>query len=308
MTRTAAQPEAASPAIRATLPYFGGKRTLAPRIVAEMGPHRAYAELFGGSLAVLMAKDEASMEIANDLYGSAINLARVVASERWRELLRRCARLTMHHELFLEAKALVRETEHAVAPSIVEVGDEHVDAAVWFFVRSWMGRNGSTGTGETNVTMARRYTSNGGSGGLRWHHAVRSIEWWHGRLSRVVFTNEDAIALAERLEDAEGWVYYADPPYLEKGTKYVHDFAEEDHARLAEALCAKRHARVLVSYYDDPRLDELYPGWTKLDFSTHKGLVNGGRRGSGERVKAPEVLLVNGPSLVGEGLFGGGGG
>jgi hypothetical protein len=33
-------------AINAILPYFGGKRTLAPSIVAEFGPHRSYWEPF----------------------------------------------------------------------------------------------------------------------------------------------------------------------------------------------------------------------------------------------------------------------
>src|SRR5690606_37550125 len=42
--------------IKAILPYFGGKRTLAPRIVAELGEHSAYWGLCCGSLAVELAK------------------------------------------------------------------------------------------------------------------------------------------------------------------------------------------------------------------------------------------------------------
>lgn len=44
------------PIVGALLPYYGGKRTLAPRIVAELGRHRAYWEPFMGSLAVLDAE------------------------------------------------------------------------------------------------------------------------------------------------------------------------------------------------------------------------------------------------------------
>ena len=44
-----------APAIKAIVPSFGGKRTLAPQIVAELGEHRAYWEPFCGSMAVLIA-------------------------------------------------------------------------------------------------------------------------------------------------------------------------------------------------------------------------------------------------------------
>lgn len=37
---------------------------------------------------------------------------------------------------------------------------------------------------------------------------------------------------------------------------------DDDHARLAKELLRFKRARVVVSYYDDPRLAELYPDWT----------------------------------------------
>lgn len=66
-------------ALTAILPYFGGKRNLAPTIVARMRKHRAYWELCCGSLAILFAKPKSSMEAACDLNGSVCNLARVLA-------------------------------------------------------------------------------------------------------------------------------------------------------------------------------------------------------------------------------------
>lgn len=294
-----------APIITRIAPWFGSKSRLAPRIVEEIGQHKAYAELFCGSCAVLLAKPEASMEIANDLYGSVINLARVLASEHHATLKERASRLLMHEQLFVEFKAKCRDSEHAVAESSDAVTDEHVDAAIAFFVRSWMGRNGAAGTHESNATMARRFTSNGGSGGLRWHQAVQSIDAWHERLKRVQWSQMGAIEMAERIDDSDAWAIYADPPYLKKGTKYIHDFAPEDHERLAAALDAKRNARVLVSYYDDPLLDELYPPsrWTKVPMPIAKGLTNQGMRDEQGAVLAPEVLLINGESYTHGGLF-----
>jgi DNA adenine methylase len=67
------------PTITSLVPWFGAKRTLAPRIVRELGPHRVYWEPFCGSCAVLLAKPRASMETVNELHGDLVNLARVVA-------------------------------------------------------------------------------------------------------------------------------------------------------------------------------------------------------------------------------------
>ncbi len=168
--------------IKSILPYFGGKRTLAPRIVAEFGRHHAYGEICCGSLAVLMGKQPAAMEVVCDLYGHVINLARFMVSDRWEELCGRLARTLMHDDVFLEAKANAADEDLSIelvpAESSGSIEAKHIDAAYWFFILSWMGRNGAAGTRGYNQTISTRYTSNGGSGGLRWCQAVDSIPAW----------------------------------------------------------------------------------------------------------------------------------
>lgn len=288
--------------LSATLPYFGGKRTLAPRIIEQFGPHKAYAELCLGSGAVLMNKPEASMEIANDLYGHVINLNRVLASDRYVELAERCQRTLMHDEIFLEAKShSCDDLDDAMVPPDFdgEITREHVEAAYWYVVMAWQGRNGSAGTGMGNQQICTRYTSNGGSGGLRWAQVGNSIPAWHERLRRVQFKRMDTITLAQKIDDTPDWVLYVDPPYIEKGSKYVHDFVPEDHKRLADSLNARARSRVIVSYYEHPDLDELYPHdrWTRVSLPMNKGLVNAAARGKTGGALAPEILLINGESL-----------
>ena len=96
---------------------------------------------------------------------------------------------------------------------------------------------------------------------------------------------------------------YVDPPYLVKGAKYVHDFEAQDHQRLAAMLGRFKKTRVVVSYYDHERLDGLYAGWTKRHLKANKALANQSPRKTSGAVKAPEVLLINGPSLVEGALF-----
>lgn len=68
--------------IKAIAPWFGGKRTMAPAIVTELGKHSQYFEPFCGSMAVLFAKKPSQKETVNDLHGDLINLARVLQQEQ----------------------------------------------------------------------------------------------------------------------------------------------------------------------------------------------------------------------------------
>jgi len=271
--------------ITAIAPWFGGKRNLAPAIVEELGPHRFYVEPFCGSMAVLIAKPEATTEIVCDLHGDLINLARVVQDPqdgpRLYRRLRRC---------------WMSEVEHGEATQRMAMPFQPgVDRAFDYFVFSWQGRNGVSGTTAYNVTFARRFTPNGGQGGKRFQSAVSSIPAWRRRLRNVNILCGDGFKVLEKTDDAAGVAVYIDPPYLEKGAKYVHDFEASDHERLAELAKRFRTARVVVSYYNHPELARLYPGWTKRIIKVSKALAHQGRRGAND-TKACEILLLNGPS------------
>lgn len=276
--------------ISAILPYFGAKRTLAARIVEVIGDHSVWWEPFCGSLAVTLSKKTSRMETVNDLHGDVINLARVLQSrDHAEELYAALYPMIPCKQLHVEAK---ERTNARPAPPPDVMPD--VARATDFFVCSWLGRNGCIGTRQFNNNFCTRYTSNGGSPAVRWRSAVEAVPDWHDRLRNVVVLNTCGIGLCERVEDKAGTAVYVDPPYLAKGAAYVHDFEDADHVRLAAALRRFTRTRVVVSYYADPRLAELYPGWTVVDVGVTKSLVNQGRRESGaEPAKAPEVLLCN---------------
>ena len=107
--------------------------------------------------------------------------------------------------------------------------------------------------------------------------------------------NRDGIELLERIEDATGTAIYADPPYLVKGAAYVHDFDGIAHHHLATALRRFTKTRVVVSYYDHPKLAALYPGWQKKLIYTTKAMSSAQMRDKSGTNVAPEVLLINGP-------------
>ena len=109
----------------------------------------------------------------------------------------------------------------------------------------------------------------------------------------------DGMDIIANVPDVRGVALYLDPPYLVKGSEYKHDFSSDDHGKLAALLQRFKTARVVVSYYEHPRLAELYPGWTRVSLMTRKALVcQSARDMDGVDAPAPEVLLINGQSLV----------
>ena len=292
--------------VKSLAPWFGGKRNIAADIVAEIGAeigdHRVYWEPFCGSMAVLFAKSACVMETVNDLHRDLINLARVVQDDtEGPRLFGRLSRTAMHESLFRDASESIADGE---------ASDFDPQRAYHYCIVAWLGRNGVAGTGSYNGHFCVRYTANGGHAAKRWQSVIESIPAWWSRLQNVTILCRDAFELLERIEDKAGTAIYLDPPYIEKGTTYKHDFgmtskrgqnreaAIDEHRRLATALQRFQLARVVVSYYDHELLTELYPSWTKRHIDATKALVSQGRRGVGGTVKAPEVLLINGLSNV----------
>lgn len=306
--------------IGAIAPWFGGKRTLAPVIVTELGKHGQYFEPFCGSMAVLFAKQPSQKETVNDLHGDLINLARVISNPTSAEILYETLQPVLFCDQILkDAGRYLSEKPVPPDPTADEIScsavySSHITRAYWYFIASWFGRNGTAGTARLDYQLAVRWTKGGGSPTVRWRNAVESLPWWHQRLRNVVILKRDALDIIDRFEDVKETAIYADPPYEAvtrssgaikngAGGKYLHEFDHsggmfgDDHQRLADALRGYRNARVVVSYYDCPRVRELYKGWTVVEHTRQKHLH--AQNGRGARPKeAPEILLINGPSYA----------
>jgi len=273
--------------IKAAVPWLGSKRNLAPVAIKLLGPHRVYWELFCGSMAVLFAKVLCVMETVVDLHADLTNLAKVLQSEALAlKLYRRAARTLMSDQLHREAR------NRLVEARLVEMDSPDLDRAYDYLLCSWQGRNGAAGTSCHNSGFCVRYTSNGGHAAKRWKGVIESIPWWHQRLLNVTVLRRDVFGVGEKIEDKAGTAIYCDPPYFEKGSKYLHDFTDDDHERLATLLHRFRETRVVLSYYDHPKLDELYPRWTKHYITVAKAMSHQNKRGENKK-RAVEVLLTN---------------
>jgi DNA adenine methylase len=283
--------------ITALAPWFGAKRALASRIIAEFGPHNCYWEPMCGCCAVLLAKEPVAAETVCDLHGALTVLARILQCETTcLRLYERCVK-TLCNELIWQ------ESVNCCKWLDPKNYDEMANLAYHFIVASWLARNGFGGTDDAHNSFAVRFSANGGTTAVRWRAVVDSIPAWHERLRNVTILNRDCFEVLSRIDDAKGTVIYCDPPYLVEGNRYDHTFTLSQHEQLAKALRRFRRARVLVSYYQDDRLAKWYDGWHCMTMDVPKFLANSVRRdATGDCPKGPEILLINGPRLASQGL------
>ncbi len=296
--------------IKAIAPWFGGKRTMASRIVAECcrpggRAPKAFWDLCCGSMAVSMEMPRCSHHHAVDLHGDLLNLITVLQDRKLGpELYRRLRRVVSHESSFYESRnAMASDAAEVGLFGATEQSLSPIDRAFHYFIVSWQGRNGTAGTERINYQPAIRWTAGGGHSAIRFANATISVPAWRRRLRDISVLKRDIFDVLVKIEDQVGTSIYIDPPYLRDGKSrsgscaYKHEFNSADHDKLSKALRRFENCRVVVSYYDHPQLRELYPGWTVVECSTQKNLHVHNRRGVG-RCEAPEILIINGPSYT----------
>jgi DNA adenine methylase len=247
---------------------------------------------------VLLAKTPSPHETVNDLHGDLVNLARVLQHET------AAPALYGHLQRALVSEDLLKQARKYLERPIKlseEIHSSQMERAYWYFLASWMGRNGVSGMDRIEYQLAVRWTAGGGTPTKRWLSAIESIPAWHRRLQNVVILNRDALTFIDRFEDKPHTAIYVDPPYV-RGSRehgnYKHDFDAgspmfgDAHGQLVDLLNGYKHARIVVSYYDCPRIRELYAGWTFIDCTMNKNLHAQNGRGARKK-EAPEVLIVN---------------
>jgi hypothetical protein len=226
--------------------------------------------------------------VVGDVHRHVINLARVASHPgygRW--LIRELRRVLFHPDT-------LRAAQRDCAENIgLLKGDSplHPGLARSYFIAVWMGRSAMAGTKkEFRGKLPVRWTASGGDSATRYWSAVRSLAVWKRVFQRCNFVVEDCFAFIGKVRDISDSGLYCDPPFPDAGDNYKHRFTEAQHRQLAGVLAGFESARIVCRFYDHALIRELYPEghWT------WRRLV--GRKQS--NAKAPEVLLINGPSYA----------
>jgi DNA adenine methylase len=271
---------------RSPLVWIGGKYYSVSQVLAAFPPaqdYDVYCEPMGGAAHVLAAKPEGShIEIYNDANGDLVNFwmwvrdMPGVLEERLRSLPYSRALYYEYHASLYDGSDL----------------DSLERAVRWFYVLR-------SSFSARVVPVAHGWSASGFKNQARsYHNALSLFEAVSERFRYVQLDCRDFAAVIEQYQGSRT-LFYVDPPYIGCEDYYRDEtgagrFTWEDHVQLA-ALLNQTEAKVALSYYVHPQLEEWYPPdrWRCLTWAT----VKHSQRTHLQRDAGHEVLLMNYPSV-----------
>ncbi|MGG1598498.1 DNA adenine methylase [Paenibacillus naphthalenovorans] len=257
---------------RSPLIWFGGKSKYAEFIISRMPSHKKYIEPFGGAAHVIAQKGRIGHEVYNDIDGNVVNFL-LVASSHPEKLRESCEAIPYSRQLYERWKK-------------EPLPDDDFERAVrWFYMnRSGISKGNAKDVADTGWRHSTKSNQNPANGYIS---ACRLINDFAERMKGVMIEHDDFRNIITKYDDADA-LFYVDPPYIGREQYYAGNFSEQDHRDLAELLNSIK-GKAIISYYDDPLLDELYPNWNREYFDAYKQVVGG----HGENCRAEELLLMN---------------
>lgn len=249
------------------IPWIGGKRRLAKRIIPMFPEHTCYVEPFAGGAALFFLKPPTEAEVLNDINGDLINLYRVV-KHHLDEFVNHFRWALCSRQEFLWHQSARIETL------------TDIQRAARFYYLQKMAFGGRV-DGQTFGTSTTSYPK------LNLMRIEEDLSQAHLRLARTTIEHLPWSACIERY-DRPHTLFYCDPPYW--GTEgYGVDFGLDQYQRMAE-LARTIQGRMVVSVNDIPEMREAFAGLTieTADITYTVG-------GTGRSSKQTELIIRNFP-------------
>lgn len=246
------------------IPWIGGKRRLADKLIPNFPPHSCYVEVFAGGAALYFMRPPAEVEVINDINGELVNLYRVVKNHL-EEFVRQFKYALSSRDVF---KWLQDTPPHTLT--------DIQRAARFFYLQqaAFGGKvdNQSWGTATTAppVNLLR---------------IEENLSAAHLRLASAFIENMDWLKLMEKY-DRPHTFFYLDPPYWET-EGYGVDFGIEQYEKMASMLRSLK-GKAIVSLNDHPDIRRIFDGF-EIDTVPIKYNVGGG----GKTVDRMEVIIYS---------------
>lgn len=263
--------------------------------------HEVYVEVFGGSAALLFAKEPSPVEVYNDIDDVLVNFFRVMRDkQKSTELLRMLKNTPYSRQEFDLSRKMLGERMQM----------QDVEMAYRLFLVLTMARNGS----YTHAYWSMPTVSKDGTRPCRhyateFRSAVRNLYWVRQRMRTVNVEKGDFQRIIE-LYDSPSTFFYIDPPYVEEtrrydGGVYGHDMSIEEHSRLLD-LVRNLRGKAMISGYDSVLYEQRLEHWHKLTFVVAVRTSTAFKGERAEAAKSRECVWLNyEPNQTGQlGLFG----
>ncbi len=264
---------------RLSFGWYGGKFSHLSWILPQLPSCHHYVEPYGGSAAVLLNRIPSPLETYNDIDGEVVNFFRVLRGWERDDLLRVISLTPFSRSEYLES---LKPDE--------DLSD--LERARRFYVRtrqvrSGLGQNATPGRWAYCKTSTKRGMSCSAS---KWLGGIEGLEDVARRLMMVQIECLPALDILKRY-DGPDVLFYLDPPYCHDARIGLdaygpHEMSSEDHTRLADVLKGLQ-AKVAISGYHSPLMDDLYSGWRISEAPAKKA------NSSLHSAKRSEVLWMN---------------
>ncbi|HBW09165.1 MAG: restriction endonuclease subunit M [Pseudomonas sp. BICA1-14] len=259
------------------IPWLGGKRRLADRLLALFPPHECYVEVFAGGAALYFLRPiPAKTEVLNDVNGELINLYRIVQNHL-EEFVRQFKWALSSRQVF----KWLQDTRPETLTDIQR-------AARFFYLQQHAfggrvdGQSFGTATTGPAINLCR---------------IEENLSAAYLRLAGTYVENLTWLDCAERY-DRPHTFFYMDPPYWQT-EGYGVDFPFENYLQMADFM-HRCKGKVMVSINDHPDIREAFAGF-QIEQTNLKYSVANQRQG-GQPASSELVIMNWQPEMMG-GLF-----
>jgi len=220
------------------IPWMGGKRRLADRLIPLFPPHECYVEVFAGGAALFFMRPQpAPVEVLNDLNGDLVTLYRVVQNHL-EEFVRQFKWALSSRQIFEWQKMTRPETLTDIQR-----------AARFFYLQQHA-------FGAKLTSQAFGTATTGPAINLLRIEENLSAAWQ--RLAGTYVEHLPWLACAERYDRAHTF-FYMDPPYWQT-VGYGVDFPFKEYERMADFM-RRCKGKVMVSINDHPDIRRAFDGF-----------------------------------------------
>lgn len=257
---------------RGPISYYGGKATMATRIVAMIPPHVTYTEPFFGGGAVFFAKNASDVEVINDMNRELINFYIQIKTNN--AALKKLVDGSLHARDIHRDAWVVYNNPHLF--------DEVKRAwAVWTLANMGFSSmiSESFGTSIKSNQQQKKVANKRASFGSEFEQ----------RLALVTIECRDAVNVI-RQYDTEATFHYCDPPYFNSDCGHYSGYSKANFEDLLKALTEIK-GKFLLSSYPSELLEQYRAknGWKQ---ETSQAKVTVARKKDNKKVKT-EVLTWN---------------
>ena len=246
------------PKPRPVIGWPGGKGRMLKYLLPLIPKHKYYCEVFGGGVALFLAKPESDCETINDINGELVSFYRVVK---------------FHLDALLDELDFVLNSRQEFSDYLAQPGLTEIQRAARWFIRNKLSFGG------LGYSFAAARTGHYSSRASR----LLAIRALNRRLDTTTIEHLPWDECLDRYDHPAGF-YFLDPPYFDGGGDCYDGWDLETFTRFADRV-QKLSGKWLVTYQDCAEARRAFKGCRFTAIERANGIGNNGKKPKGRIYK-----------------------